>query len=543
MAQIQADCTDPTKSPLRNLRNLRFKEDQGMEVSTDKVVRLREGDDVGIAVAAVKAGEVIGVNGAEIRAQQDIPAGHKVALRQVAPDEPVHKYGQIIGFATKTIEAGGHVHVQNLGVKALSLEYEYSTAVPKVDFYPEAERRTFQGYKRPNGKVGTRNYLAIVSTVNCSASVSKYIAERFRGDALKAYPNVDGVIAFTHKSGCGMNIRGEDLKILERTLAGHARHANVAGYIVCGLGCEVNQASAMIEKTGLISLGTPTKNPTIVTIQEEGGIPKTVERGIREIANLLPYANSFTRTTQPLSELFVATNCGGSDGNSGITANPAVGWMTDEMVRHGGTSVLAETSETYGAEHILTKRAVTPAVGKKLVALMRWWEDYTSMHGAEIDNNPSPGNKAGGLTTIYEKSLGALAKGGTGPLVDVVGFSEPITKRGFVFMDTPGHDPVSITGLVAGGCNVIVFTTGRGSVFGYKPAPSIKVATNTPLYEHMGDDMDINAGVILQGASVEDVGRIIFEKVIAVGSGEKSKSEIHGMGDEEFSPWMLGAVL
>jgi altronate hydrolase len=514
-----------------------------MNVSTDKVLRLREGDNVGVAVRPVKAGDIIGVNGREIRAQQDIPAGHKVALQAVSQDEPVHKYGQIIGFATRAIEPGDHVHVQNLGVKPLGLDYEYSTAVPTVEFVPEAERRTFQGYKRPNGKVGTRNYLAVVSTVNCSASVSRYIADRFKGDALKAFPNVDGVIAVTHKSGCGMNIRGEDLRMLEATLAGHARHANVAGYIVCGLGCEVNQATAMIQKTGLISLGTPSQSPTIVTIQEEGGVTKAVERGIREMESLLPWANSFTRSTQPASELFVATNCGGSDGNSGVTANPAVGWMTDEMVRHGGTSVLAETTETYGAEHILTRRAVSPEVGKKLVALMRWWEQYTSMHGAEIDNNPSPGNKAGGLTTIYEKSLGALAKGGSSPLVDVVGFAEPIKKRGFVFMDTPGHDPVSITGLVAGGCNVIVFTTGRGSVFGYKPVPSIKVATNTALFEHMNDDMDINAGIILQGASVEDVGRAIFEKVIAVASGERTKSEQHGIGDEEFNPWMTGAVL
>jgi altronate hydrolase len=514
-----------------------------MNVSTDKVLMLREGDNVGVAVRPVKAGDVIGVNGREIRAQQDIPAGHKVALQAVSTDEPVHKYGQIIGFATRAIEPGDHVHVQNLGVKPLGLDYEYSTAVPEVQFVPEGERRTFQGFKRPSGKVGTRNYLAVVSTVNCSASVSRYIADKFRGDALKQFPNVDGVIALTHKSGCGMNIRGDDLRMLEATLAGHARHANVAGYIVCGLGCEVNQATAMIQKTGLISLGTPSTNPVIVTIQEEGGVTKAVERGIREMAALLPWANSFTRTTQPASELFVATNCGGSDGNSGVTANPAVGWMTDEMVRHGGTSVLAETTETYGAEHILTKRAVTPEVGKKLVALMRWWEKYTSMHGAEIDNNPSPGNKAGGLTTIYEKSLGALAKGGTGPLVDVVGFAEPITKRGFVFMDTPGHDPVSITGLVSGGCNVIVFTTGRGSVFGYKPVPSIKVATNTALFEHMNDDMDINAGEILMGASVEDVGRAIFEKIIAVASGERTKSEQHGIGDEEFNPWMTGAVL
>lgn len=514
-----------------------------MSSSAPQVLLLREGDDVAVACRPLSAGDVIPVNGHEVQLRTDVPAGHKIAIHAIPSDEPVRKYGQIIGFATRNIEPGDHVHVQNMGVKPLQLQYEYSTAVPHVDYVPEAQRRTFQGFKRPDGKVGTRNYLAVVSTVNCSASVSRFIAERFRGDALKAFPNVDGIIAVKHSTGCGMNIRGDDLKMLERSLAGYARHANVAGYIVVGLGCEVNQAQSMVDHTNLISHGTPRRLPTVINIQEEGGVQKTVERGIREIEALLPYANSFERTTQPASELFVATNCGGSDGNSGVTANPAVGWMTDEMVRHGGTSVLAETSETYGAEHLLTRRAVSREVGEKLVGLMRWWENYTSMHGAEIDNNPSPGNKAGGLTTIYEKSLGALAKGGTSPLVDVVGWGEPIRKRGFVFMDTPGHDPVSITGLVAGGCNVVVFTTGRGSVFGCKPAPSIKVATNSRLFEHMNDDMDINAGVILDGVAIADVGRAIFEKILSVASGERTKSELHGIGDEEFIPWLTGAVL
>ncbi len=507
------------------------------------VLLLRQGDDVAVAVRPLKAGEVVAVNGGEVRVRDNVPPGHKLALHAVRAEEPVHKYGQVIGFATRAIEPGEHVHSQNLGVKPVTLEYEYATAVPHVAFVPESERRTFEGFQRADGKVGTRNYLAVISTVNCSASVSRFIAEHFRGEALKQYPNVDGVIAIKHLTGCGMNIGGEDLQMLQRTLAGYARHGNVAGYIVVGLGCEVNQAVDMVQNTGLISLAPERRSPTVVTIQGEGGVRKAVERGIREIAALLPYANEFRRTTQPASALFVGTNCGGSDGNSGITANPAVGWMTDELVRHGGTSVLAETSETYGAEHLLTRRAVSREVGEKLVGLMRWWERYTAMHGAEIDNNPSPGNKAGGLTTIYEKSLGALAKGGNGPLVDVVGYAEPIRKRGFVFMDTPGHDPTSVTGLVAGGCNVVVFTTGRGSAFGCKPAPSIKVATNTPLYEHMTDDMDLNAGVILNGVPVEDVGRAIFEKVLSVASGERTKSELNGMGDEEFAPWLTGATL
>lgn len=514
-----------------------------MPTTTTSVLQLRPGDDVGVAVRPLRAGEVIRLNGSELRLAGDVPAGHKIALHDVKEGQPVLKYGQTIGFASRAVAAGDHVHSHNLEVRPLSTQIEYSTAVPEVEFVPEAQRATFQGYARPGGRVGTRNYLAVVSTVNCSASVSRFIADRFRGDALRDYPNVDGVIALTHKTGCGMNIGGDELKLLERTLAGYARHANVAGYIICGLGCEVNQASTMIENTGLISITAPDRRPPVVTIQREGGVTKAVERGIEEIAALLPQANQAQRTSSPASELFVATNCGGSDGNSGITANPAVGWMTDEIVRHGGTSVLAETTETYGAEHLLTRRAVSREVGERLVALMRWWENYTAIHGAEIDNNPSPGNKAGGLTTIYEKSLGALAKGGSGPLVDVVGFAEPIRRRGFVFMDTPGHDPVSITGLVAGGCNVVVFTTGRGSVFGCKPAPSIKVATNTALFEHMNDDMDINAGMILDGVPVADVGRAIFQKVLSVASGEKTKSELHGIGDEEFNPWLLGPVL
>lgn len=507
------------------------------------VLLLRPEDGVAVALRSLQAGEPIEAGGTAFEVRSDVPPGHKVAVRTLRTGDAVTKYGQVIGFATRDIEPGDHVHSQNLAVKKLQVEYEYCTAVPEVAYVPEPERLTFEGFVRPDGKVGTRNYLAVVSTVNCSASVSRFIAERFRGDALREFPNVDGVIAVKHTAGCGMNIRGDDLRMLERTLAGYARHANVAGYILCGLGCEVNQAMSLVEHTNLISLGTPRRVPTAVTIQEEGGVTAAVERGIREIGALLPYANGFTRRTSPVSELFVATNCGGSDGNSGITANPAVGWMTDEIVRHGGSSVLAETSETYGAEHLLTRRAVSREVGEKLVSLMRWWERYTSMHGAEIDNNPSPGNKAGGLTTIYEKSLGALAKGGTGPLVDVLDYAQPIRRRGFMFMDTPGHDPVSITGLVAGGCNVIVFTTGRGSVFGCKPVPSIKVATNSALYRRMRDDMDLDAGVILEGASVQEVGRAILDLIVRVASGERTRSELNGIGDDEFVPWLTGAVL
>jgi altronate hydrolase len=238
----------------------------------------------------------------------------------------------------------------------------------------------------------------------------------------------------------------------------------------------------------------------------------------------------------------LATNCGGSDSNSGITANPALGWAVDELVRYGGTGVLAETPEIYGAEHLLIRRAVSEAVAKKLIDRYKWWEWYC--RGIErMDNNPAPGNKAGGITTVFEKSLGGVTKGGTTPMNDVFLYGEPISTRGFVFMDTPGHDPVSITGLVAGGCNMICFTTGRGSVFGCKPVPSIKLATNSLMYRHMQEDMDINCGVILEGTPLPEVGRQIFEEIVAVASGKRSKSELSGVGEEEFAPWIIGPVM
>jgi altronate hydrolase len=386
--------------------------------------------------------------------------------------------------------------------------------------------------------------LAVISTVNCSASTSKYISERFRAtDLLARYPNVDGVVAITHKQGCAMQYDGPDHHQLNRTLAGFARHPNVAAYILVGLGCETGQAVHLIEDQGLVQLNGPPIKPMVLTIQECGGIGKTVEAGVRALAELLPKVNEARRTRLPAAHLVLGTNCGGSDGNSGVTANPALGVASDLLIAQGGTSVLGETPEIYGAEHLLTRRAVTRAVGEKLVERIRWWEWYTGLFGAEINNNPSPGNKDGGLTTIYEKSLGAIAKGGKTALVDVVDYAEPVRAKGLVVMDTPGYDPVSMTGIVAGGANVLVFTTGRGSVFGCKPAPSIKVATNSPMYHHMVDDMDINAGVILEGTPVQEVGRQIFEEILAVASGQKTKSERSGVGEEEFAPWSIGPTL
>ncbi len=508
----------------------------------DVALRLRGEDDVAVAKQTLKAGTELVDGALHVTLGRTVPAGHKLALRPLADGAAVRKYGQTIGFAQGNIAAGDHVHTHNLVLRDFTRDYQFSADSRPVAFHPLEKARSFQGFARPGGKVGTRNYLAVISTVNCSASVSKYVAERFKGPEFQRdFPNVDGVIAFTHKVGCGIQ-PGEPHKVLQRVAAGIARHPNIAGYVMIGLGCEVNQVHQIREAHQLDQLKPGEAAPTFLTIQNSGGIRKTIESATAAVAKLLPQANALRRTTQAVNKLILAENCGGSDGNSGITANPALGVASDELVRYGGTSVLAETPEIYGAEHLLTRRAVTPAVGQKIVDLIRWWEEYARANGGTIDNNPSYGNKEGGLTTIVEKSLGAVAKGGQSPLAAVYQYAEEISTPGFCFMDTPGYDPVSMTGLVAGGCNIGVFTTGRGSVYGCKPAPCIKVATNTTLYRWMEEDMDINAGTILDGTeTVEQVGMRILEEIIAVASGKKTKSELAGLGDEEFAPWMLGA--
>jgi altronate hydrolase len=509
---------------------------------TQVAVQLRPEDNTAVAARPLGQGLEIQTDGRTLSVQARVGLGHKLALRPIAQGEAVYKYGQIIGFASADIPAGGHVHVHNVAADAFARDYAFCRDCPPPP--APAEPRYFDGYDRGDGRFGTRNYLAIISTVNCSASTSKYISERVRAAGmLRDFPNVDGVVAITHKAGCAIQYDGPDHRQLDRTLAGFARHPNVAAYILIGLGCETGQAIHLIENEGLLQLNGSGKKPTVLTIQECGGIGKTVEAGVRAVAELLPRVNDVRRTRLPAGKLVLGTNCGGSDGNSGVTANPALGVASDLLVAQGGASILGETPEIYGAEHLLTRRAVSRAVGEKLVERIKWWEWYTGIFGAEINNNPSPGNKEGGLTTIYEKSLGAIAKGGSTALVDVVGYAEPVTAHGLVVMDTPGYDPVSMTGIVAGGANVLVFTTGRGSVFGCKPAPSIKVATNTPMYQHMIDDMDINAGSILEGTPVEAVGRQIFEEILAVASGKKTKSELNDVGEEEFAPWSIGPTL
>jgi len=517
---------------------------------SEYAVHLRPQDNIAVARRPIPAGTELAVDGGTVKLAAPIKMGHKFTVRPVKEGDAISKYGQVIGFASKNLGVGEHVHVHNVKLGSFERDYAYASQVPAP--LPEpAEWRSFMGFDRGAGKpdhlrFGTRNYVAVISTVNCSASTSKYITDRIRESGmLKKFPNVDGVIAIVHRMGCAMQYDGPDHKQLDRTLAGFARHPNVAAYILVGLGCEIVQASHLIENEhlNLIQLDGKKSVPLALSIQECGGIGKTVDAGVEAVASVLPRVNDIKRTQISAKHIILGTNCGGSDGNSGVTANPALGVASDLIVQQGGASVLGETPEIYGAEHILTRRAVSKEVGEKLVERIKWWEWYTGMFGAEINNNPSPGNKEGGLTTIYEKSLGAIAKAGTTAMVDVYHYAEPVTAKGFVVMDTPGYDPVSMTGIVAGGANVCVFTTGRGSVFGCKPAPCIKVATNTPLYDHMIGDMDIDAGKILGGVPVENVGREIFEKILATASGEKTKSEINGVGEEEFAPWSIGPTL
>jgi altronate hydrolase len=512
---------------------------QGSLPLEEGVVRLHTDDQVGIARRLLNVGTTLMTPNGTIPVRQFITDGHKIALQSIRPGEAVRRYGQVIGFASRAIAPGEHVHTHNLSVAEFARDYAFGVDVRPVRYVPEAHQRTFRGYRRADGRVGTRSYIAVISTVNCSAHTAREIAHTFTREQLADFPNIDGVIALAHPSGCGQQYGGDGYQMLQRTLAGMAVHPNISGYIIVGLGCEINQIGDLIANYHLSASAVPPN----LNIQESGGVRRTIEAGVAAIRELLPDANNVERTPQPVAELMVALQCGGSDGWSGVTANPALGVMADRLVEQGGTVVLSETPEIYGAEHLLTRRAINEAVGHKLVAKIRWWEDYTRRHGAEIDNNPSPGNKAGGLTTIYEKSLGAAAKGGSTPLVDVVDYAEPIRARGFVFMDTPGYDPVSVTGQVAGGCNMVMFTTGRGSCFGFKPAPSIKICTNSATYQRMTDDMDIDAGRILDGVSIDTVAGEMFEKLVEVASGTPSRSEAQGIGEHEFNPWIIGATL
>jgi altronate hydrolase len=501
-----------------------------------QVLKLGSQDDVLVALQSLKVGDLLPEF--QLHVISDIPAGHKLALHPLASGQAVRKFNQIIGFTTQPIAAGEHIHTHNLAVGEVEKDYAIGVDA-QHSFAPIHEpARTFLGYRRADGRVGTRNYVGVLTTVNCSATVARRIAAHFTPEVLRSFPNVDGVVALTHGTGCGIASDGEGAEILRRVFAGYAMHSNFASVLLLGLGCETNQVDSLVEFTD--------SRDTVRTanIQDEGGTSASIRNGIASVYEMLEQANQQSRTSVSASQLVIGLQCGGSDAYSGISANPALGIAVDHLVRDGGTAILSETPEIYGAEHLLTRRASRPEVAERLLDRIRWWEQYTAQHKATMDNNPQPGNKTGGLTTILEKSLGAVAKGGSSNLRKVYLYGEQVREHGLVFMDSPGFDPVSATGQVAGGANLICFTTGRGSVFGCKPTPSIKIASNTALFQRMQDDMDINCGHIIDGEqTVEQAGAAIYNEILEIASGKPTRSEVHGFGEEEFQPWLLGATL
>ena len=503
-----------------------------------RVIRLHADDDVVISLDQLVSGSHIASENVTVSGL--IPPGHKMATRAIQAGAAVRRYGQIIGFASQPIRPGQHVHTHNLEMGEFERDYAYGVEVRET--VPAALPATFEGIVREDGRVATRNYIGILTSVNCSATVARAIADHFRRDvhpeALAAFPNVDGVVALTHGTGCGIDSAGEGLEILQRTLGGYACHPNFASVLVIGLGCETNQIPKLLATQGLRDSGTLRS----FTIQDAGGTTKAIARGIELVREMLPPANQVRRQTVPASHLVIGLQCGGSDGYSGISANPVLGAAVDLLVAHGGTAVLSETPEIYGAEHLLTRRAQSVEIGQKLVSRIRWWEDYCGRNGAQMNNNPSAGNKAGGLTTVLEKSLGGIAKGGSTNLTEVYEYA-PVRARGLVFMDTPGYDPISATGQVAGGANLICFTTGRGSAYGCAPSPSVKLATNTALMDRQADDMDLNCGQVLDGTtSIKELGAELFRLLLDTASGRPSRSEVHGYGQNEFVPWQISVI-
>ena len=415
---------------------------------------------------------------------------------------------------------------------------EYIRKDIRNDINKSEKTEYFKGFKRNNGSSGTMNYIGLISTVNCSATVVKKISDKIN-NYLKDnnFDNIDGAVCLKHSSGCGMNTSGYAMNVFNRTIEGFKIHPNFGKVFVIGLGCECAQIS-------LYNNDQEKRNIEYLNIQDEGGTNEIITKVTSKIINQLNEINSISRTNIPISELTVALQCGGSDSYSGITANPALGFASDMIIDHGGTTLLSETPEIYGAEHLLFEKSSNEKNIEKLNKQIEWWKKYVASNDSTLDNNPSPGNKKGGLTTILEKSLSAVSKAGNRNMVDVLDYAEQVKTKGFNFMNSPGYDPVSVTGQVASGANVICFTTGRGSCFGFKPTPSIKIATNTNMYNKLSEDMDINAGTIMDNvASVNEVGKEIFDKIISVASGEKSKSEINDYGDDEFNPWIIGATL
>ena len=500
-------------------------------------IRLNPNDNVVVARKDVPVGVKDETEG--FTTVTEVPAGYKVAVRDIKKGEQILKYNTCIGFAKEDTLAGTMMHSHNIVFEHVDLDYAFSKEYKPTELLPESERRTFMGYVRKDGRVGTRNYIAIMVAGNCAATVARRIADYFTKEKLSNYPNVSGVVPFITGLGCGMEMTGPFMDLLRRTIMGYVDNPNVGAALVCALGCERNNIDGMFEFAGVKESDTVRK----LVMQDIGGTAKSIKAGIKQVEEMLPIVNACTRQEVSAEHLTVALECGGSDGFSGLSANPALGRAVDILVKNGGTAILSETTEVFGVEHTLTRRARTPEIGQKLIDHINWWLKYNEGKDCQINGRVSPGNNKGGLANVLEKSLGGAKKGGETALNEVYDYAEKVTEHGLVFMNTPGYDPVATTGQVAGGANLICFTTGRGSCFGGVPSPVIKLASNTPMYKRMEDDMDINCGVIIDGEkSLDEMGEVIFNKMLAVASGEETKSEALGVGENEFVPWPIGVL-
>jgi len=502
-----------------------------------RVMLLAPGDNIVVTTQSVQQGAIL--EGQGVRANHDTPQGHKIAIRPIQSGAPILKFETVIGYAAQDIAPGDWLHSHNIKFDAVDKDYAFARDYVPTLILPPEQRAQFMGIRRANGRVGTRNYIGLFVTVNCSATVARKIGNYFDEERMEAWENVDGVIPFIHESGCGMELTGEPMDLLRRTLAGYIRHPNMAGAVVLSLGCERNNLAQLFEAEGLAE----GKMLQTITMQHVGGTARAIADGKDAVREMLEQANTITREPCSAEHIIIGMQCGGSDGLSGLSANPGLGVAADILVRNGGTAILSETPEIFGAEHLLTRRARTEDVGRKLVERMDWWLGYTKGRDTQINGVVSPGNQAGGLANVLEKSLGGAKKSGSTGLMEVYRYAEAVTQKGLVFMDTPGFDPVSATGQIAGGANLICFTTGRGSCFGSYPSPTIKLASNTPMFAQMTGDMDINCGTVIDGdQTIEELGQAIFERILAVASGARSKSEALGVGEEEFAPWPIGVT-
>lgn len=505
---------------------------------SDYAIIVNPDDNVAVVKNQTSAGlTVVLPGGVPLTIGDAVPPGHRFATSDIPAGEFVRQYGQPIGTSLGIARGEWVTHDNMTDDVPVVRNLPDDLHTPAPDYFPADQIETFAGFRRADGRVGTRNFVLIVPTSMCASHEATQISmmAEFLHYSREKYPNVDGVVAIPHNKGCGCQ-DGSTLDVMMRTLSNYADHPNVGGVILIDLGCEKTNLS-FVEKY-LTKREKPIQKPVFkIGIQDVGGTQAAIEIGLAEVAKMLPEVNKCVREEFPVSELVLGVKCGSSDGFSGISANPALGYCSDLLVRSGGTVLLTEVPEFCGAEHILANRAKDSVIGRKIYAMVDWYKDYASKFGAVLNENPSTGNKAGGLLNITIKSLGAIVKAGTTRIEDCIEYAETPTARGINLMQGPGYDQESTPGLVASGATVVVFTTGNGTTIGNAITPVIKLASNNRVFERMANDLDISAGNVIEGTeSIVEVGTRLFEHVRRTASGEiQAKAEI--LKHREFQFW------